>query len=114
VKDGGDIDGGCTGKNAWDNAVRSLVPRILDISVVEWEAQKSAAVEKLHNALDADFEYVPQTLSQRGFRNAIKRFMKTERSRLKAHYMGGDTVCPIHIDSHQWEKLQQYWGSSLQ
>jgi hypothetical protein len=57
VKDGGDIDGGCTGKNAWDDAVRSLVPWILDISVVEWEAQKSAAVEKLRNALDADFEY---------------------------------------------------------
>jgi hypothetical protein len=114
VKDGGDIDGGCTGKNAWDNAVRSLVPRILDISIVEGEAQKSAAVEKLRNALDADFEYVPQTLSQRVFWNAIKRFMKTEHSRLKARYMGGDTACSIHIDPHQWEKLQQYWRSSLQ
>jgi hypothetical protein len=87
VKDGGDIDEGCTGKNAWDDVVRSLVPWILDISVIEWEAQKSAAVEKLRNALDIDFEYVPHTLSQCGFRNAIKRFMKTERSRLKARYM---------------------------
>jgi hypothetical protein len=114
VKDGGDIDRGCTGKNVWDDAIRSLVPRILDISIVEWEAHKSTAVEKLRNALDADFEYVPQTLSQRGFRNAIKRFMKTKRSRLKARYMVGDIACPIHIDPHQWEKLQQYWGSSLQ
>jgi hypothetical protein len=38
VKDGGDIDGGCTSKNVWDDAVRSLVPRILAISVVEWKA----------------------------------------------------------------------------
>jgi hypothetical protein len=93
VKDGGDIDEGCIGKNAWDDVVRSLVPRILDISVVEWEVQKSAAVEKLRNALDADFEYVLQTLSHRGFWNAIKRFMKTKRSRLKARYMEEDIAC---------------------
>jgi hypothetical protein len=37
VKDGGDIDGGCPGKNAWDDAIRSLVPRILDMSIIEWE-----------------------------------------------------------------------------
>jgi hypothetical protein len=74
VKDGGDIDGGCTGKNAWDNAVRSLVPRILDISVVEWEAQKSAAVEKLRNALDADFEYVPQMLKSTRFPEHYQAF----------------------------------------
>jgi hypothetical protein len=88
VKDGRDIDEGCTSKNAWNDAVRSLVPRILDISVIEWEAQKSAEVEKLCNALDADFEYVPQTFNQCGFQNPIKHFMKIERSRLKAWYMG--------------------------
>jgi hypothetical protein len=37
VKDGGDIDGGCPGKNAWDDAIRCLVPRILDMSIIEWE-----------------------------------------------------------------------------
>jgi hypothetical protein len=47
--------------------VRSLVPRILDMSIIEWEAQWTAAVEKLHDALDANFEYMPVTLSQRGF-----------------------------------------------
>jgi hypothetical protein len=114
VKEGGDIDGACPAKNAWDDAVRSLVPRILDMSIIEWEAQRSAAVEKLRDALDADFEYVPMTLSQRGFRNAIKRFMKTERSRLKARYMAGDRTCPVHIDPVQWERLQEYWGSTLQ
>jgi hypothetical protein len=114
VKDGGDIDGGCPGKNAWDDVIRSLVPRILDISVIEWEAQKAVVVEKLREALDVDFEYVPVTLSQRGFRNAIKHFMKTERSRLKAQYMAGNITCPVHIDPRQWQRLQEYWGSNLQ
>jgi hypothetical protein len=114
VKDGGNIDGGCSGKNAWDDAIRRLVPRILDLSVTEWEGQKTAAMEKLRDALDADFDYVPVTLSQRGFRNAIKRFMKTEHSRLKARYMAGDTLCPIHVDPRQWDRLQEYWRSNLQ
>jgi hypothetical protein len=38
IKEGGDIDGGCSGKNAWDDAVKSLVPLILDLSVIEWES----------------------------------------------------------------------------
>jgi hypothetical protein len=50
---------------------------------------------------------VPMTLRQCGFRNAIKRFMKTERSRLKARYMGGDTTYPIHLDPRQWDRLQK-------
>jgi hypothetical protein len=114
VKEGRDIDAACPTKNAWDDAMRSLVPRLLDMSIIEWEAQRTATVEKLRDALDADFEYVPVTLSQRGFRNAIKRFMKTERSRLKARYMAGDRTCPVHIDPVQWERPQDYWGSTLQ
>jgi hypothetical protein len=35
VQPGGEIDGACPGKNGWDDAVRGLVPRILDISVVD-------------------------------------------------------------------------------
>jgi hypothetical protein len=105
VKEGGDIDGACPTKNAWDDAVRSLIPRIIDMSIIEWEAQRTAAVEKLRDALDADFEYMPVILSQRGFRNAIKRFMKTERSRLKARYIARDRTCLVHIDPVQWERI---------
>jgi hypothetical protein len=105
AKEGGDIDGACPAKNAWDDAVRSLVPRILDMSIIEWEAQRTTVVEKFCDALDANFEYIPVTLSQQGFRNAIKRFMKTERSRFKARYMVGDRMCPVHIDPVQWKRL---------
>jgi hypothetical protein len=114
VKEGGDIDGGCSGKNAWDDAIHSLIPRILDLNVIEWEGQKTVAIEKLQDAMDIDFDYVPITLSQRGFRNTIKRFMKIEHSRLKAQYMVGDIACSVHVDPIQWDRLQDYWGSSLQ
>jgi hypothetical protein len=57
VKKGGDINGWYTWKNAWDDAVRSLIPRILDLNVIKWEGQKIVAIEKLQDALDGDFEY---------------------------------------------------------
>jgi hypothetical protein len=44
VQPGGEIDGACPGKTAWDDAVKGLIPRILDLSVVEWEGQKPEAV----------------------------------------------------------------------
>jgi hypothetical protein len=37
---GGDVDGGCEGKNAWDDAMRTLIPWILDINVVIWEGHE--------------------------------------------------------------------------
>jgi hypothetical protein len=39
VKVGGGIDGGCEGKNAFDEALCSLVPRILDVSILKWKLQ---------------------------------------------------------------------------
>ena len=63
VKEGGDINGGCTEKNVWNEIIRNLVPWILDLSVIEWEGQKTMAVEKLRDAFNADFEYVPVTLN---------------------------------------------------
>jgi hypothetical protein len=78
VQLGGEIDGACLGKTTWDDAVRGLVPRILDLSVVEWEGQKPEAVQKLQDKLDAEFEYIGNPLSMKGFRNAVKRYLKSE------------------------------------
>jgi hypothetical protein len=114
ILEGGKIDATCTGKNAWDEAVRSLVPRLLDLSVIEWEGQNPTAMKKLRDALDEEFEYVGFGMSRGCFKNAIKRFMRTERSRLKARYMAGESTCPVHVDPQQWKRLQAYWESEDQ
>ena len=36
VQDGGFIDASSEGKNAWDTALQDLVPKIVDVNVVEW------------------------------------------------------------------------------
>jgi hypothetical protein len=106
VQPGGEIDGACPGKNGWDDAVRGLVPRILDISVVDWEGQKQEAMQKLSERLDAKFKYLDNPLSMQGFQNAVKRFLKSERSRLKMRYRSGDTSNPVHVQPAQWERLK--------
>jgi hypothetical protein len=98
VKAGGEIAGGCDGKNAWESSVRSIVPRTLDMSMLSWRDQSPSALAELTERLDRDFEYVEYNLSEQGFRNAVKRFMKTEQSRLKTRYLEGHTKCPLHID----------------
>ena len=110
VKAGGGIDGGCEGKNEFDEALRSLVPRILDVSCVKWNDQPPHSVEKLRSAIDNEFEYVGNHLSEKGFKNAVKRQMKTERSKMKGWFLNGKKECPISIEPDQWARLCEYWS----
>ena len=110
VKASGGIDGGCEGKNAFDEALRSLVPRILDVSVLTWKFQNPSSVAKLRSALDNDFEYLDHNLSDVGFKNAVKRQMKTERAKMKGWFMAGRKQCPVFIEPDQWARLCEYWS----
>ncbi len=48
-----------------------------------------------------------------GFRNAIKRYLKTERSRLKTQFLlGGEDDCPYKPE--KWDRLVEYWGTAKQ
>ena len=110
VKAGGGIDGGCEGKNTFDEALRSLVPRILDVSISKWKMQDPSSIEKLRATIDNEFEYLEHNLSHLGFKNAVKRQMKTERSKMKGWFMSGKKQCPIFIEPDQWARLCEYWS----
>ena len=110
VKASGGIDGGCEGKNAFDEALRSLVPRILDVSCLTWKMQNPASVENLRAALDSEFEYLDHPLSNVGFKNAVKRQMKTERYKMKGWFMSGKKQCPLFVEPDQWARLCEYWA----
>src|ERR1700738_278932 len=110
VKANGGIDGGCEGKNEFDEALRSLVPRILDVSCVTWKDQSPCSIEALKSAFDKEFEYVGNNLSSIGFENAVKRQMKTKRSKMKAWFLMGKKECPVNIEPDQWAQLCDYWS----
>ncbi len=42
-----DINGGCDRNNFWDEVVKTLIPQILNINVVEWEGHKLESLKKL-------------------------------------------------------------------
>jgi hypothetical protein len=67
VKADGDIDTASKGKNAWDSTVQTFVPRLLDISIVNWESHRPELLKKLRDALDGEFEYVGHPLNILGF-----------------------------------------------
>jgi hypothetical protein len=50
-----------------DEVVKTLIPQILYINVVEWEGHKSESLEKLRASLDVKFEYVDNELSLIGY-----------------------------------------------
>ena len=107
MKQGGGIDGGCEGKNAFDEALRSLVPRFLDVSCLRWKSQQPSSVEKLRSAIDVQFEYLDHNLSDLGFKNAVKRQMKTERSKMKGWYLSGKKSALFSLSSSSDNPISQ-------
>jgi len=102
----GKIDGSCDGKNDWDNVMQGLAPRILNMVVVKVGEQNPVDMAELRSQLDNLFEYIHHELSARGFRDCVRRFMKSKRSRLKKWYQkDGQTGCPFGVDVDQWAAL---------
>lgn len=73
------INGGCKGNHKCDEALRSLVPKIMDVNCVKWKDQPPSNIEKLRTAIDIEFEYLGNNLPEKGFKNAVMRQMKTKR-----------------------------------
>lgn len=109
LKEDGTVDASCPAKPAWDEAIRSLLGRCLDVSILKIEKQNPQALTMIREKLDEEFEYTPCTLSQRTFKGALTNSMKTERFRLKSRWKNGQLECPTHVQPEQWSKLLQYW-----
>jgi hypothetical protein len=83
----------------------------LDMNVLSWKEQSPNAIAELREQLDCEFENVGYQLTAQGFRNAVKRFMKSKHLHLKKQYQEGHTACPVHIEKDQWTSLKQYWNT---
>ncbi len=57
--------------------MRTLIPWILDINVVIWEGHEPLSLDKLRATLDKEIEYMGNELSTVGFKNVVKRWLKT-------------------------------------
>jgi len=68
---------------------------------------------KLRLVLDNEYEYLENELSDRGFKNAIKRFLRGKKNKLKARFSKGLTMCTMNIQPNQWKRLKEYWNTLL-
>jgi hypothetical protein len=78
----GKIDGAYERKDAWDGAIRSYAPHILDMAIVKVIDQNVVNMATFHQRMDKKFEYLGHELSD-GFKDSVKRFMKGEWAQLK-------------------------------
>ncbi len=113
VKVGGKTDGGCDGKNQWDDNVHTLVPQMLDLSIIHYDEQDPNKLTKLRLVLDNEYEYLENELFDRGFKNAIKRFLRGKEKKLKARFSRGLSMCTMNIQLTQWERLKEYRSTLL-
>ena len=111
---GCEVDATYKGKNAWDEALRDLVPKCLDMSVVAWSKHEPHRLKKLRAALDNEFEYIGNPLNMVGFKLAVMKFLKSERFRLKNRYLRGEDNPPLHVDKDEWKRLKEYWNTDSQ
>jgi hypothetical protein len=107
----GKIDGACAGKNIWNDRIRGFAPRHLNMAIVKVGEQNAVDMAELRKLMDIEFEYLHHELSDHGFRDCVRRFMKSERSRLKKRWiMHGHTTCPVGVEQSQWDTLAAYWS----
>jgi hypothetical protein len=111
VTKNGKIDGACAGKNIWDDKIRGFAPRHLNMAIMKVGEQNVVDMAELRRVMDTEFEYLHHELSDQGFRDCVRRFMKSEQSRLKMRWiMHGHTTCPMGVETSQWDTLVAYWS----
>ena len=91
---------------------RALCSVFLDVSIIKVRDQNAEAYARLREAIDSEFEYVGHPISDVGFKEAVSRCMKGERSRLHKLYTSRpDRDCPPKEQADVWERLKSYWKS---
>jgi hypothetical protein len=93
----------------------SILPSSCVLHGVFSSSSHSSSLESLspglRSAIDNEFEYVGHKLSDGGFKDAVKRQMKTERAKMKGWFMSGKKQCHVFIEPDQWARLCEYWSS---
>ena len=79
----GMVDGTCDEHMKWNEYIWALTPKLLDMGESDFLKQSPKNVEKLRATLDAKFEYKGNKITDKAFERMIRRWMRTNRARLK-------------------------------
>ena len=110
VRPSGMVDSGCEGHLRWQENIRDLTPRMLDMSVIKYEDQNVDSREKLREALLAPFECLDHEITQISLDRMIKTWLRREREKVKRVY-GHWVKPPDNYSDSEWAALKNYWAS---
>ena len=110
VKADGLIDSCCSGHLKWQENIRDVTPRILDMSVIRYDDQNDSSKSRLRDALRCKFEFVGNEVSDKSLDTMIKTWLRKDRERVKRIH-GGKSEAPLRYTPKQWDSMKNYWDS---
>lgn len=110
VRSSGIVDSRCRGHLKWQELVRVLTPRMLNMGIFKYEDQSESSKNLLRDALMNKFEFVDHVVTKVGFDRMIKTWMRKERERLKRTH-GAQIKPPGNYAEEDWEAMKRNWDS---
>ena len=92
--------------------LRTFCGNYLNVSIVKVRLQNPDDYATLRDEVEREFEWVGHDISDAGFKKAVSKCMKAERSRLHKLYLTNPgRACPPREEPTVWESLKTYWKS---
>ena len=110
VKATGLIDSACIGHLRWQERVRNLTPRMLDMSIITYDDQSEDSKCKLWEALRTKFEFIENELTDELSDKMIKVSLRKHRERTKRIHRGKVKASGKYTNK-EWAALRKYWNS---
>ena len=104
------VDSGCKGHLKWQEYVRNLTPKFLDMSIILYEEQSEHSRAKLWETTKNSFEFLDYEVTQKSFDRMIKTWLRKDRERMKRNH-GSSVKAPPHFSDKEWESMRKYWNS---
>ena len=84
----------------------------LDVSIIKVRDQNIEDYARVRENVESECECIGHPISEDGFKKAVSKCMKGERSRLHKLYMTRpERECPPKEQLDVWERLKTYWNS---
>ena len=110
VKACGVIDSSCDGHLKWQEYIRDMTPRLLDMSVIRYAEQNESSKEKLRDTLRKKFEFVGNEVTDGQMDKMIRTWLRKDRERAKRIH-GGKSTAPLRYTEKEFAGLKKYWDS---
>jgi hypothetical protein len=115
VDSGGFVTGRSANKPQFEDSIRRLCTKYMDVSIVLVKNQNPQDMADLRVELGEEFEYLGNQLSFLGLKEAVRCALKYERSCLKGLWEKDPSHgSPLDVSDEVWQKLKLYWNSPEQ